>query len=81
MERKYPHAFDFMADAWDFLLMMFWLFVLYFYFVSPQVDKVIAGGGKEQFDFGTWMKDLGKKIWDVPQQLFGAISKAAGKKD
>lgn len=81
VERRYPHAFDFMGDAWDFLLMMFGLFLLYFYIVSPQVDKVIAGGGKEQFDFGTWMKDLGKKIWDVPQQLFGAISKAAGKKD
>jgi len=81
VERKYPGAFDFMANGWDFLLMMFFMFLLYFYAVSPKVDAILGKASKEQFDFGGWAKDLGKKIWDAPQQIFGAISKAVGKKD
>lgn len=81
VERKYPGAFDFMTNGWDFLLMMFFMFLLYFYAVSPKVDAILGKGSKEQFDFGGWAKDLGKKIWDAPQQIFGAISKAVGKKD
>ncbi len=79
VERQYPGAFDFMSDGWDFLLLMFFLFLLYFYAVSPKVDAILGKGSKEQFDFGAWTKDLGKKIWDAPQQIFGAMSKAFGK--
>lgn len=81
VERKYPGAFDFMNDGWDFLLLMFGLFLLYFYAVSPRVDAMLGKGSKESFDFGGWAKDLGKKIWNAPQQIFGAVSKAMGKKD
>ncbi len=81
VERKYPGAFDFMTNGWDFLLMMFFMFLLYFYAVSPKVDAILGKDSKEQFDFGGWAKDLGKKIWNAPQQIFGAISKAVGKKD
>jgi len=80
VERNYPGAFDFMGDGWDFLMLMIGLFLLYYYAVAPRVDKMIAAPGKEQFDFGTWTKDLGKKIWSAPTQIFGAISKAVGKK-
>ncbi len=79
VERKYPGAFDFMSDGWDFLLLMFGLFLLYFYVVQPKIDGILGKNSKEQFDFGTWTKDLGKKIWNAPQQIFGAISKAFGK--
>ncbi len=79
VERKYPGAFDFMSDGWDFLLLMFGLFLLYFYVVQPKIDGILGKDSKEQFDFGTWTKDLGKKIWNAPQQIFGAISKAFGK--
>lgn len=79
VENQYPGAFDFMRDGWDFLLMMALIFLLYFYAISPEVDKILAGNGKEQFDFGNWAKDLGKKIWNAPQQIFGAVSKAFGK--
>ncbi len=80
VEREYPHAFDFMDDGWDFLVLMFGIFLLYFYAIKPKVDGIITAGGKEQFDFGTWAKGLGKKIWSAPQQIFDAVSKAVGKK-
>lgn len=79
VENNYPGAFDFMKDGWDFLLMMFLLFFLYFYAIKPKVDAILTVDTKEQFDFGTWAKDLGKKIWDSPRQIFESISKATGK--
>ena len=81
VERQYPGAFDFLADGWDFLLIMFFMFLLYFYAVSPRIDAMLGKDGRELFDFGTWTKDLGKKIWSAPQQIFDAISKAMAKKD
>jgi len=80
VERHYPGAFDFMTDGWSFLMMMIGLFLLYLYVVEPRVNKILAAPTKEQFDFGTWTKDLGKKIWSVPTQIFSGISKAIGKK-
>ncbi len=81
VERQYPGAFDFLADGWDFLLIMFFMFLLYFYAVSPRIDAMLGKDGRELFDFGTWTKELGKKIWSAPQQIFDAISKAMAKKD
>ena len=80
VERKYPGAFDFMADGWDFLLMMLGLFLVYFYVVSPKIDEILGKDSPEEFDFGGWLKDLGKKVWGFPRQIFGAVSKAFGKK-
>ena len=80
-ERQYPGAFDFMDNGWEFLLMMMGLFLLYYYAVAPKVNSMISSGGKNDFDFGTWTLDLGKKIWSIPTELFGAVSKAIGKKD
>lgn len=81
VERQYPGAFDFLADGWDFLLIMFFMFLLYFYVVSPRVDAMLGKDGSELFDFGTWTKNLGQKIWSAPQQIFDAVSKAMAKKD
>ncbi len=80
VERIYPGAFDFMTDGWDFLMLMFGLFVLYYYAVSPKVDKLLTAPGKEQFDFGGWMKDIGKKAWKFPVEMFEKVTKAIGKK-
>lgn len=83
IEREYPGAFDFMRDGWDFLLMMILLFALYFWAIKPKVSAIFGldkAGKDEQFDFGTWAKDLGKKIWNTPKQIFGIISNAVGKK-
>lgn len=83
IEREYPGAFDFMREGWDFLLMMILLFALYFWAIKPKVSAIFGldkAGKGEQFDFGTWAKDLGKKIWNIPKQIFGIISNAVGKK-
>lgn len=80
VERKYPGAFDFMGDGFEFLIMMIFMFVLYFHIVSPRVDAILGKDSKEQFDFGAWTRDLGKKIWSAPQQIFDAISKSMGNK-
>ena len=83
IEREYPGAFDFMRDGWDFLLMMILLFALYFWAIKPKVSAIFGldkADKGEQFDFGTWAKDLGKKIWNIPKQIFGIISNAVGKK-
>lgn len=81
VERRYPGAFDFMKNGWEFLLLMFGLFLLYYYAISPKIDEMLGGDGKEEFDFGGWVKDMGKRIWRAPEQLFEQISKAVGKKD
>lgn len=79
VERQYPGAFDFLDDGFDFLLIMLFMFVLYFFAISPKVDAMLGKGSKEQFDFGAWSRDLGKKIWGAPQQIFDKIASAMSK--
>lgn len=80
IEVKYPGAFDFMGNGWDFLLLMMLLFFLYFYVVSPKVDKLLAVSDDNMFDFGGWIKNLGKKAWSIPEMVFGKVTSAMGKK-
>jgi len=76
VEAQYPGAFDFMDDGWDFIMMTIGIFLLYYYIVSPKIDKLLGGSGSEEFDFGAWVKDLGKKAWNAPQQwISGALKK------
>ena len=82
IERKYPGAFDFMGDGWDFLMLMIGLFLLYYYTIGPRVDKILKIGGNADLDFdvGGQIKRLGKNIWGLPMQIATGISKAVGKK-
>lgn len=80
VEREYPGAFDFMDNGFEFLLMMFGIFLLYFYGIKPKVTEIVTLGGDDKFDFGNWAKGLGKKIWAAPRQIFDAVAKAVGKK-
>lgn len=94
VERTYPGAFDFLADGWEFLLMMVFLFFLYYYAISPKIDKLLPNSGVklpipgensnvatgEVFDYGAWIHDLGQKIWAVPVQITEKVTKAMGKK-
>ena len=73
VEQKYPGAFDFMDDGFDFLLFMIGVFILYFWVVSPQVDKILGSEGKESFDYGQWVKDFGKTAYDAPVNLYTKI--------
>lgn len=63
IESKYPGAFDFMSDGFDFLMFMIGIFFLYFWIISPQVDKLFAKDAKEEFDYGQWVKDFGKATY------------------
>lgn len=81
VERRYPGAFDFLDDGWDFLMVMVGLCLLYFYVVNPKVDGILAKKSSQSFDFGGAVKELGKKIWGIPQNVVERISKAIGGKE
>lgn len=80
VERVYPGAFDFMDNGWEFLMMMIGLFVLYFYAIEPKINSMLNIGGKEQFDFGGWLKSFGKTVWSAPLKIFDTVTKFLGKK-
>jgi hypothetical protein len=75
VERQYPHAFDFLKNGWDFLLLMACTFLLYFYIISPKVDKIFGKDPKEEFDFGGEIKKLGKLAWNLPIKLTKGLLK------
>ena len=81
VERRYPGAFDFLHDGWGFLMMMIGLFALYYWVVSPEIDKVFTPIGGSDFDFGGNIKQLGKNIWNLPVQITEKITAALGKKE
>jgi len=81
VERRYPGAFDFLSDGWGFLMMMIGIFALYYWVVSPEIDKIFAPvKGESDFDFGGNIKQLGKNIWNLPVQITEKITAGMGKK-
>ncbi len=76
VERSYPGAFDFLDDGWDFIVMMAALFALYFLVLRNRVEGILPSVGKEDFDFGGQIKQLGKNIWSLPKQIANAVGKA-----
>lgn len=79
-KRTNPSAFEFLNDGIDFILMMVGLFVLYWTVVRPKIDKLLGGDSKESFDFGGWVKDLGKIAWNGPMNVVKKVTEAFGKK-
>jgi len=71
--KRYPHAFDFMDDGFDFLIFMLGVAFLYFWVISPKVDKLIGGTDKESFDYGTWIKNFGKTVYGAPAKVYNSI--------
>lgn len=84
VERQYPDAFDFLDNAWEFMLMMGCLFLLYFYALSPKVDKLLAGlkpnKDDQFFEYGNWLHDLGKQAFNAPIDLTKRVIDRIGKK-
>lgn len=79
VETKYPGAFDFMDNAWDFILMALGMFGLYFYVLSPRVDKLLASAKIENGafdDFGLQLKKFGQNLLKKPEQIAEIIEKA-----
>lgn len=75
VERQYPGAFDFMDNGFEFLLLMMGIFFMYYYVVSPRIDKIIAGIGKD-YDFGGWIKEFGVTIWNIPTKIYKSFTES-----
>ena len=80
VERRYPGAFDFLRDGWGFLMTMIGLFALYYWVISPEIDKIFKPAAKSDFDFGGNIKQLGKNIWNIPVQITEKVTSASDKK-
>jgi hypothetical protein len=54
---------------------MIGVWFLYFWVVSPKVDNLLQMNkeGKEKFDYGKWVKDFGKTVYDAPGKIFNAV--------
>ena len=91
IEIAHPGAFEFLEDGWQFLITMVGLFLLYYYVLSPKIDKLLPAGKVKlpvihddktdmstgaEFDIGQWTYDLGKKVWRAPRKWFdGSIKR------
>jgi hypothetical protein len=73
VEQRYPGAFDFMDDGFDFFLFMLGVFILFFWVVSPQIDKLIGSTSKEPFDYGKWVKDFGTTVYNAPVNIYNKV--------
>lgn len=75
VERRYPDAFNFMDDGFDFLMFMFGVFFLYFWVVSPRIDTLLNASkeGKETFNYADWVKDFGKTAYNAPVKIYDAV--------
>lgn len=73
IESKYPNAFDFMDDGFDFLFFMIGIFILYYWVVAPYINKIIGDTDKESFDYGKWLKDFGTAIYKAPVDIYTKV--------
>ena len=73
VEQRYPGAFDFMDEGFDFLLFMIGVWFLYFWVVSPKVDALLKKDEKETFDYGEWLKNVGKTTYNAPGKIYNAV--------
>ncbi len=75
VEARYPGAFNFMKDGLDFLIFMIGVFFLYRWVISPKVDELLKVNkeGKEQFNYGDWVKDFGKTTYNAPAKIFNTV--------
>lgn len=74
VKKKYPHAFDFMDNGFDFLVFMIGIALLYFWIVSPKIDALIGDKTKETFNYGDWLKSFGKTVVQAPGKVFGFVT-------
>ena len=59
---------------------MIGLFALYYWVISPEIDKIFKPAAKSDFDFGGNIKQLGKNIWNIPVQITEKVTSASDKK-
>ncbi len=75
VENRYPGAFEFMDNGFEFLIFMTGIGLLYFWVISPQIDKLIGDSSKDKlkFEFGTWVQDVWKMIFGAPGKFVNYI--------
>ncbi|MBR3510581.1 MAG: hypothetical protein IKN73_00790 [Alphaproteobacteria bacterium] len=75
VESRYPGAFDFMDDGFDFFIFMIGIGLLYFWVLSPKIDTLLntSKDEKETFNYGDWLKDAAKQVYNKPMQLYDKI--------
>jgi len=78
VEAVHPGAFDFMKNGWEFFLMMLGLFLVYWYVIKKEIDKLLGGDESNPFEYGTYVKDVGQSIWNAPQRILSSIGKSKG---
>lgn len=81
VEARYPGAFDFMDDGFDFLINMICIFFLYLWIVSPKIDKLLNMDKekKETFDYAEWVKNVGKTTFNAPVNTYMKIRDTVNK--
>lgn len=79
VEKQYPNAFDFMDDGFEFMLFMIGIALIYFWIVSPKIDKLIAENKGETFDYGKWVQDFGNAMYSAPGKIFTTVKDALKK--
>lgn len=71
--KKYPDAFDFMDDGFYFLMFMIGVAFLYLWIISPEINKIIGSPAKEDFNYGTWVKNFAVTVYKAPAKIFDKI--------
>ena len=79
VEQKYPNAFDFMDDGFEFMLFMIGVALLYFWIISPKIDKLITENKSDAFDYGQKLKEFGNTVYSAPGKIFTAVKDALNK--
>ncbi|MBO7644712.1 MAG: hypothetical protein J6S57_00195 [Alphaproteobacteria bacterium] len=79
VEAQYPDAFNFMRDGFSFLIFMIGIAFLYFWVISPKIDELLAKDTKETFDYGQWLKDLGKTTANAPYKVYSKVKEVIDK--
>ena len=79
VEQTHPGAFDFMGDGLSFILILLGLFFVYQYVVGPKVEEFLKDGSDGKFEFGKYVHDLGKSVWNIPKKIGEVFTKAMKK--
>jgi len=92
IEAAHPgqNVFGFLKNGWELFITVITLFLLYYYVLSPRIDKLLPAGKVklpifqtedtdmstgEEFDIGKWTYDLGQKIWRAPRKWIEGAAK------
>lgn len=72
VESRYPGAFDFMDDGFEFFMFMLGVIFLYFWVISPKIDILLntSKDKAETFDYGGTLKKIGKTAYDAPSKIY-----------